>query len=672
MSDTINGSGVTEPAVEHYRALFEQCQSRAETLKGRDRVFGGVRLGLFAVALVLLGFAFFAELSAWGWGIGFLFLAAFLVAAILNEPVREAIAAEQRRQGVLARLLARVARDWDALDWRRVRRQLSTVQLDAHQRDVADDLDLLGKSSLFQFVSMAGTNVGVRTLARWLTQPASAEPARQRAAAVAHLAPRRDQRLHFYALAAHVGQSTGDPDEFIRWTQSDPWLKDRRWLLAWANLSAILAVAAILVLVGYRLVGLSPAVAQAALAIGCLIVVINVLVTTVMLGPVHQIFSVAMASRESVDEYRQLFEAARWLELETPPGREGQADAAPDRQSGQVERLRHLHETLVGDGSQSARVGMSDLKRVASLGSLRTSAATFLLYLPLQALGLWDVRVLRRLEAWQQRYREAVPGWFDAFGELEALMSLAAVRDEQPDWVFPEWQDAAAQDAAPRGTAEAQLTSTALGHPLLPDQARVCNDVAIGPSGTVLLVTGSNMSGKSTMLRSVGLNVALAGAGAPVCAAKLSLPSIELATSIRVRDDLAEGVSFYMAELKRLKGVVDRARRLADDPRYVSLFLLDEILQGTNSRERQIAVTQVLRHLIQCGAIGAISTHDLELADEPELRTVSEIVHFRETITPDAEGNEAMTFDYKMRTGVSPTTNALRLLEIVGLGESAS
>jgi len=172
------------------------------------------------------------------------------------------------------------------------------------------------------------------------------------------------------------------------------------------------------------------------------------------------------------------------------------------------------------------------------------------------------------------------------------------------------------------------------------------------------------------MLRSVGLNVALAAVGAPVCAKSFHLPSTELATSIRVSDNVAEGVSFYMAELKRLKSVVDHAREMSRADDRVCLFLLDEILQGTNSRERQVAVVQVLRHLIDYKSIGAISTHDLELADEPELQSVGQAVHFRETIRPDASGNEQMTFDYKMRAGVSPTTNALRLLEMVGLGEN--
>ena len=245
-------------------------------------------------------------------------------------------------------------------------------------------------------------------------------------------------------------------------------------------------------------------------------------------------------------------------------------------------------------------------------------------------------------------------------GSSESLISIAALRDEYPDWCQPEWVDA----SDPR-----RLQATAIGHPLLPDQARVCNDVSVGPPGTILLVTGSNMSGKSTMLRSIGLNTALAAIGAPVCAKAFHLPSLELATSIRVSDDVSQGVSFYMAELKRLKSVVDHAREMSALEDRTCLFLLDEILQGTNSRERQIAVVQVLRHLMDDGAIGAISTHDLELADEPELVSVATVVHFRETIRPDAEGNEQMTFDYKMREGVSPTTNALRLLQMVGLGE---
>lgn len=650
MDDSTQSPQTGESAASRYQSLLDASNRRVEQLRARDGRFAILRLVLFGAALVALAFAFFAQLGTTGWVVGFALLAGFLAAAIFNEPVRDAMAAEIRASEVNKRLLARLRRDWDALDWKTTRNRLKTVDLQEHQKDVADDLDLLGKSSLFQFVSMAGTTIGVRTLAQWLTGVADAELAKGRREAIQRLAPRREERFRFYSLARHVGEGTGDPDKFIKWSQSDSWLEKNGWLPAWSNVSAIVALASILVLVVSRIGAMPTGMAQIALAATFAVILINVAITAVMLGPVHQIFAIAMASRQSVDEYRELFSAAEWLSS----GHDSESPA---------HRLDHLHRILLEDPEQSARTGMNALGRVASAGSLRTSAATFLLYLPLQAFALWDVRVLRKLEAWQKRYAKSVPGWFDAFGELEALMSLAAVCDENPTWVFPQWTDA---------DDHTQFRSIGLGHPLLPDGDRVCNDVSIGPAGTVLLVTGSNMSGKSTMLRSVGLNVALAGTGAPVCASELHLPSTELATSIRVRDNLAEGVSFYMAELHRLKGVVDRARALASQPGCVSLFLLDEILQGTNSRERQIAVTQVLRHLMDCQAIGAISTHDLELADEPELQAVSDIVHFRETITPDAEGNEQMTFDYQMHSGVSPTTNALRLLEIVGLGADAS
>jgi DNA mismatch repair ATPase MutS len=196
----------------------------------------------------------------------------------------------------------------------------------------------------------------------------------------------------------------------------------------------------------------------------------------------------------------------------------------------------------------------------------------------------------------------------------------------------------------------------------------VANDVAIGPPGTFLMVTGSNMSGKSTLLRAVGANVVLAQAGAPVCAEQLTLPPILLATSMRIHDSLADGVSFYMAELRRLKQIVDAAREQTADTKRVLLYLLDEILQGTNTAERQIAVRRVLAHLLAEGAIGAISTHDLQLAADSTLSKAGQTVHFRETIHSES-GRQEMTFDYRLREGLATTSNALKLLEIVGLGE---
>ncbi len=641
LTETVSTGDASE-ALERYQEQLAAIDAQHEQLKSKDAKFGSLRVALFFVALA---FALLAAFSDLGRTFGYLAVAAFVVffvVVVLNEPIREQMSLLNRSRGVARRLIARLQRDWDTLATKRLTESLASIELPEHQRAVADDLDLLGRASLFHLVSMAATMPGIRTLASWLADESDVTTAKERAQAIDVLAPRRDDRMRFYCLAREVGDSAGDPDRFVAWASGKPWLDSHKWLTTWANASVVLTCVFVLAVIA----GVAGWVPPVVLKIGGIAIValpaLNLILTSAILGPAHEIFSVAMSNRQAVDNYSEIFAAAQWL---------------PDTPSdGSLSRITRL----ILHGDQAATTGMKRLQRVAAAGGLRQSAGTFLLYLPLQAFALWDVRVLGRLEKWQSEFGPHVAGWFDALGELESLMSLAAIRDEYPQWAVPNW----IQSPSPQ-----IVQATTIGHPLLRDGDRVTNDVSVGPPGTILLVTGSNMSGKSTMLRSIGLNVALAGTGAPVCASQFQLPSVELATSIRVSDNLSEGVSFYMAELQRLKSVVDQARQAADNPDRVVLFLLDEILQGTNSRERQIAVVQVLRHLRQSGAIGAISTHDLELADEPEMMSIATPVHFRETIRPDAQGDEQMTFDYQMHEGVSPTTNALRLLEMVGLGE---
>ena len=634
-------------ALERYRTQLQSIDQDQEALRIKDRQFSKVRAILFLVSLAFLvvgyGFDGLPYVGWFGWGA----MALFLVAVTANEPVREKLEELGRHRSVVRRLVARLERDWDRLSTKASAKSLAEVELPGHRRDVASDLDLLGNASLFHLVSMAATTPGIRTLANWLAGPAEENDAKQRWIAVNALAPLRAERLRFYTLARQVADSSGDPENFIQWATGPAWLAKRNWLVLWSNVSAALAGIFLLLTVvsGFGLLTAQVFIGSL-IAMGCLIA-INMGLTTLMLGPAHAIFAIAMANRRAVSDYEEIFSSAEWL-----PNSE---------QDSKQKFLTQIRDRMLKN-DRSAQVGMRALQKVAAAGGLRQSAGTFLIYLPLQGLTLWDVRVLKRLENWQAEYASDVPGWFEALGELESLISVAAVRDEYPSWSQPEWVSASDSPV---------IAATGIGHPLLADGSRVCNDVQVGPPGTILLVTGSNMSGKSTMLRSVGLNVALAAVGAPVCAKTFCLPSTELATSIRVSDNVAEGVSFYMAELKRLKSVVDHAREMSRSNDRVCLFLLDEILQGTNSRERQIAVVQVLRHLMDYQSIGAISTHDLELADEPELQSVGHAVHFRETIRPDASGNEQMTFDYRMREGVSPTTNALRLLEMVGLGEKA-
>lgn len=625
---------------EHLTAV----DSQRDRLKQLDRTLNITRAVLFFVGVLLLILGWLSDdgTSLGGkalWWSGWLVLAAFFVVVTFHEYRREELEQLRTRRAILRRLLARLDRQWDRLpSWK----PSDSPWTSKHQiaLDVADDLDLFGDGSLMQLISMAYTGPGLRTLARWMVEPCDRDRASARSLAARSLVEDREARVRFYQLARTASLSAAQPDAFSAWASGPRWLEHRRWLLTWAWIAPFLSVL-LFVVCGWFLAregqgfdwGLG-------LVIGAIPILINVLITVWSSGPIHGIFARAVNRRGDIEGYLEMF---------------AQGSTLPESPA----LVAEIRERLVGQ-DDSAIVGMSRLGTLARWIAARRGGSSYIVFLVLQLLVLWDVHLLSRLEAWQSGFGKDAEKWFDALGQLEALQSLAAVYDDNPQWSVPEWLPV---------DDEARLTAQQIGHPLLRDDVRVTNDVAIGPGGSLLLVTGSNMSGKSTMLRSVGLNVVLAGAGGPVCAQTFKLPSVELATSIRVRDSVKEGVSFYMAELHRLRDVVAQARQVAASGDRLTLYLLDEILQGTNSRERAIAVVQVLRHLLDLKAIGAISTHDLELAEDPELVQRADVVHFRETIITDESGRETMQFDYRMRPGVTPTTNALRLLELVGLGK---
>jgi DNA mismatch repair ATPase MutS len=352
-------------------------------------------------------------------------------------------------------------------------------------------------------------------------------------------------------------------------------------------------------------------------------------------------------------------------ELSSPKLRQAQADlahggaGAADLAHGGAGAANLAHgggraASLVQGGGAAAHAALAQLESRIGLADARHSAP---LHFVLQVLTLWDFHTLFLLERWQATAGRRARRWLGALGEVEALAALAVLRHENPGWVMPEV-----------ASGEPALQAEGLGHPLLPAAGRVGNGVTVGPAGSFLLVTGSNMSGKSTLLRAIGLNVILAQAGGPACAAALRLPPVLLATSVLVEDSLAGGISFFLAELLRIREVV-AAADTADREGVTLLYLLDEVLRGTNSAERQIAVRRVLRHLLARGALGAVSTHDLELAagaGAPDIAAAARTVHFAETLEAGPEGPR-MTFDYRLRPGPASTTNALLLLRQVGL-----
>jgi hypothetical protein len=278
-----------------------------------------------------------------------------------------------------------------------------------------------------------------------------------------------------------------------------------------------------------------------------------------------------------------------------------------------------------------------------------------LVHLLVNALCPWDLWFTRRLQRVQMHAGSLLPVWLDALAEVEAASALATFAFLHPAYAWPTPQTAPSSEHG----VDVEVTAQALGHPLIPQARRVANDVSLRGVGHLQLITGSNMSGKSTFLRTVGINVCLAQAGAPVCASHFQWSWCRPACCIRVDDSLEAGLSFFYAEVKRLKSILDAACDRAAPP---VLFLIDEIFKGTNNRERLIGSRAYIKAVADGNGFGLVSTHDLELTDlESEVPSLTN-THFQETVSAGA-----LQFDYKLRPGPCPTTNALRIMELEGL-----
>ncbi len=608
-------------ATSVYRARVERFEIESAAYRRRSQHISYGRLACFlgAVAAVATGASTHPH-AAWLYAVGAGLLAAFFVLVGYHSRTDRALARVEALTALNRDALARLDRRWDAL----LPTAVPAIAEQRRSHPYADDLDVFGHASLFQLLAGPATSAGHATLARWLLEPAGIDEIAERQQAVTELAPLIDLRQELSATARLDALGGRRVDAFLAWAEGRGWFARHTWLVWVVRLVA----AAIIVLIALQYGG-------AVEGEWWLLPFAAGLILTAILGKrVHRTFDRASAG-VAFRHYATLF-----------------ALVSGTRFSSRL--LLQLQQDLTAGGIPAA-TQMGRLQTLMDLADLRVNA---LMHAPVHVLTLWDFHVLERLERWQQQAGPRARGWLAALGRFEALALLAGLAYDNPDWIFPEM---AAADGEPP-----LLQAAALGHVLLPASTRVANDVRVGPPGTFLLVTGSNMSGKSTLLRAIGLNVVLAQAGGPVCAQRLRLPPVNLQTCIRVQDSLEDGVSYFMAALKRLKQIVDASRDAGEGGRPILLYLLDEILQGTNPAERQTAVRTIVRHLLERDAIGAITTHDLSLADDPHLAPTARPVHFTEHLEQGPEG-VAMTFDYTLRPGVATSRNALMLMHMIGL-----
>ncbi|HEU5199313.1 MAG TPA: hypothetical protein VFU32_06735 [Ktedonobacterales bacterium] len=613
-----SGERADTPAPRTPEAVYqERCQRFAAE---RDRYAhlsnwnANINVVLVLAALACLGVGIWQ--GTWGWYLAAALLFLGFVAAYINL-------------GRLNNLELRYQTLWQINNEGLLRRQRDWAYLPLHQPASKEtqpphavDLDLLGHASLQHLLSTPNTPIGLKTLQAWLLQPATSLTIRARQQAVAELAPLIEFRDQLALSGRLMGEAQPTYERFLAWAEGPTWLRQRTWLLWSARVLVLLTLALVVI----QAIGLTP------YSLWIFPLAVNLILLGSFGRKINEIIHEVEERQSVFQTYARLFQTM-------------------SNQAFTTTALQTLQSTLSAGGLRAYQQ-MQWLARLMPLATIRRSMFFFLI----EWLTLWDIHLLWLLERWQRVAGRSARAWLDTLGEMEALAALATLAHDHPDWIFPEL----IEDHSP------VWESASLGHPLLPPAACVRSDVSIGPPGNFLLVTGSNMSGKSTLLRAIGVNTVLAQAGGPVCAASLRLAPLTLATTIRVQDSLEQGVSYFMAELKRLKAVVDLAEQTHAADERVPLFLLDEILHGTNTAERQIAVRQILLYLLKLGATGAVSTHDLSLADMPALAAVSHPVHFTETFIQGDNGLE-MRFDYQLRPGIATSTNALKLLKMVGL-----
>jgi hypothetical protein len=598
-----------------YRRLFAENQARVDGERRRHFWLGYGKLADFLLGVIAAGVLVHTR------GPFLLLLiplAIFVVLVVVHDRVLRRLGHYERVAEFYARGLARIEDQWAGTG------ETGDRFFDA-AHPYARDLDLFGKGSLFELLCTARTRAGEEMVARWLLAAAGPEEVRARQAAVLEMKDRVQLRERLFTAGEHVRAGVR-PEALAAWGEGKPDFQSRwlPWVLA---LLAVLWVASLVFWAVTRNWDLA-----------LLMSLINYAVSYSMQRRV-------VASADGVEK------AAQDLKVlaEVLAVMEGETFAA--------ERLRGLRVSL-DRGQVAPSTAVKKLERIFDWLEDRRNGFVAIF----NAFVFYTAQLTMAAERWRARFGPAIRGWLEVVGEFEALAALAGYAYEHPADVMAEFhptEPKAGSSGAPGPIEERPcFDAEELAHPLLPLDKAVRNDLRLGRAPQLMVISGPNMAGKSTFLRGVGLNAVLAQCGAPVRAKRLRMSPVTVGASICVLDSLAGGVSRFYAEIQRLKVLSD----LAGGPAPL-LFLLDELLSGTNSHDRFEGTRFVARELVSKGAIGLVTTHDLALTAIPEtMDGAGTNWHFEDSIE-----DGQLKFDYRLKPGVVQTSNALKLMKAVGL-----
>jgi MutS domain V len=594
---------VLDPRAEYGRRL--EIHARRIARKERLHIrFGNWKLAVVAAAVVLAWLHFASHLFSGYWFI--LPAGTYVILAILHEQtIRDRKHAETAaafyRSG-----FARIEDRWSGTG-------ASGDRFRDPKHVYADDLDLFGRGCLFELLSTARMPMGENRLAEWLRSPSSAQAIVDRQGLIAELRPKLDLREDL-AVTGEELRARLNPESLTKWAEG-------KSTLGGPVLRAIAAAFALASAAGFfyffSAADYWPFV---------VVVIVEVILFTRLRSRAVAVISGVNCNAEGVELFSKILERIEREPFLSP-------------------RLQELVAELKRGAEPSSRA-MRRFARIVNWMDARDSLIVRIIDRPL----LYKVQTGLAADAWRRRYGRRMRVWIDIAGEIEALLSLATYSFEHPGDPFPEFTD--------KGDSRVFFAGEDLGHPLIAAPQCVPNSVRLDAGTRILLVSGSNMSGKSTLLRTVGINTVLALAGAPIRGKSLCLAPLSLGTRLRSADSLQEGRSTFYTEVLRIRQVFD----LAGGER-ATLFLFDELLDGTNSHDRRIGAESLVRAFLERGAVGIVTTHDLALTEMAQSLGVNVCnVHFQDYVE-----NGQMRFDYKLRDGVVAKSNALELMRLAGL-----
>lgn len=589
-----------------YNSLHLEYSIRKEKLSKSIRQYGLFRIVFFLLWLVLVYMS-----TNWSWtafgiitGLGIISFA-YLV---------KKHSAMHRKKAVLEQLVRineeeEAVMEWDYFDLPDGSRYKDDIHLFSH------DLDLFGRGSLFQYINRSSTIAGMDRLATMITYiEKSASEIRQRQQAVEELAEKFQWRQDFRVKGLLVEELPDDIAGLRKWVNSPPDFK--------AIIFHVLVAAVPIVNLGIFMLSVFGVITfWHFLAY----LTIPLILSGIKHKKVNRKYNILGKKFHVLKKYSGLFSMI-------------------EKESFQSERMTMLKGELMVNGISASNA----IRKLAGIVSAFDTRLNLLAGFLMNILFLWDIRQSLRLEMWQRKYKDQLPLWFDVMAETDAYVSLAGFSYNNPGFVYPEIRE----------EKELFLESEQLGHPLIHVNKRVCNDFSVDGWKNFIILTGANMAGKSTFLRTVGVNMILGSCGAPVCARSLSFTPVDIVTSIHTIDSLADNESYFYAELKRLKLIIDMLKE------GKSVFIiLDEILKGTNSKDKQSGSRALIKQLISLDASGIIATHDLKLGElEKQFPKNVKNRCFEIIIEKDR-----LEYDYLLKDGIAQNMNATILMERMGI-----